>query len=72
MDRNLFPSLLLIVTAAAMLAPLSRAETVTPLHDGWHLQSSCKLNATGQKISSPRLSTKGWIATTVPNTVVAA
>jgi exo-1,4-beta-D-glucosaminidase len=67
-----FPSVLAVVLAGVMLAPFLRAETVPPLHSGWQLQSSSKLNATGKEISSPGFSTKDWIKTTVPNTVVAA
>ncbi len=72
MNRCAFPFFLVAVVAAVMLAPLLHAETVTPLHDGWQLQSSRKLNANGKEISSAGFSTKGWIRTKVPSTVVAA
>ncbi|MGB7188833.1 MAG: glycosyl hydrolase family 2 [Acidobacteriaceae bacterium] len=68
MNRYLCSCLL----ASAMLAPLLHAGTVTPLHDGWRLQSACKLNAKGDAISAPGFSTKDWISATVPTTVVAA
>ena len=42
------------------------------LHDGWMLQSSCKVAAKGAQISLPGFGTDGWHATTVPSTVVAA
>ena len=42
------------------------------LHDGWTLQSSCKVAAKGAQISLPGFGTDGWHATTVPSTVVAA
>jgi exo-1,4-beta-D-glucosaminidase len=44
----------------------------TELHDGWKLQSSCQVSATGPKISIAGFETNGWHATTVPSTVVAA
>ena len=69
--RHFLPVLAALL-AATTLAPPSVAETVTPLHSGWQLQSSRKLSATGKEISSAGFSTKGWINTTVPNTVVAA
>jgi exo-1,4-beta-D-glucosaminidase len=43
-----------------------------PLHDGWMLQSSCKVAAKGAQISVTGFRTDGWHATTVPATVVAA
>jgi exo-1,4-beta-D-glucosaminidase len=58
--------------ASAMFAPMLRAATVTPLHDGWRLQSACKLNAAGGAISATGFSTEGWIKATVPSTVLAA
>lgn len=44
----------------------------TPLHDGWKLQSACKLTATGQNISAATYQPEGWISATVPSTVLAA
>ncbi len=58
--------------ACAILAPPLRAAEVTPLHEGWHLQSACKLSATGGAISRLGFSTQGWISATVPSTVLAA
>src|SRR6185312_669191 len=68
MNRYVCSCLLL----SAMAVPLVHAGTVTPLHDGWTLQSACKINAAGDAISSPGFSTSGWISTKVPSTVVAA
>jgi exo-1,4-beta-D-glucosaminidase len=42
------------------------------LHSDWTLQSSCKINATGEQISTTGFNTAGWHSTTVPSTVVAA
>ena len=72
MNRCQFSSLLMAAVAAMMLTPPLHAETVTPLHAGWQLQSACKLSVGGDAISTTSYSPKGWISTTVPNTVVAA
>jgi exo-1,4-beta-D-glucosaminidase len=42
------------------------------LREGWTLQSSCKISATGAQISSPGYATAGWHHATVPTTVLAA
>ena len=42
------------------------------LREGWRLQSSCAIKATGEAISSPLFLADGWIATTVPHTVLGA
>jgi exo-1,4-beta-D-glucosaminidase len=43
-----------------------------PLSDGWSLQSSAKVEAKGEAISTPAFQPKGWYAVNVPSTVVAA
>ncbi len=48
------------------------AETKLALHDGWTLQTSAKVEAKGEAISTPEFSPKGWHELTVPSTVVAA
>jgi exo-1,4-beta-D-glucosaminidase len=42
------------------------------LSDGWALQSSCKISASGAEISSPGFATAGWHRVSVPSTVLAA
>src|SRR5690348_8640919 len=42
------------------------------LGTGWSLQSSDKVAATGEVISTPNFQTSGWYSVTVPTTVVAA
>jgi len=42
------------------------------LTTGWELQSSCSANATGDRISTPDFSTRGWHHAKIPSTVVAA
>jgi len=68
MKRYLCSCLLATVVAAPQLG----AAAVTPLHDGWRLQSACKLSANGDTISGAGFSTDGWISTSVPSTVLAA
>ncbi len=68
MNRYFLSSLL----ASALVGIPLHAADVTPLRDGWHLQSACKLQATGDAISAPGFSTEGWIGAAVPTTVLAA
>jgi exo-1,4-beta-D-glucosaminidase len=49
-----------------------RPETHIALHEGWSLQTSAKVNAKGEVLSTPRFTPKGWYDVTVPTTVVAA
>src|SRR5579864_2005831 len=42
------------------------------LHEGWTLQTSAKVDAKGEVISTARFSPQGWHKITVPTTVVAA
>ncbi|HTB98890.1 MAG TPA: hypothetical protein VK716_17905 [Terracidiphilus sp.] len=56
----------------ALALHASHAETVTHLHDGWQLQSACKLQAGGESIASGSVNADGWVKTNVPNTVLAA
>jgi len=42
------------------------------LHDGWSLQTSTKVEAKGEVISTPQFAPKGWHEVAVPTTVVAA
>src|ERR1700689_12595 len=73
-----FAALLFVVLASFTPAPQSFADSRdaanerVPLHDGWMLQSSCKIAAKGAEISVPGFRTDGWHAATVPSTVVAA
>jgi exo-1,4-beta-D-glucosaminidase len=43
-----------------------------PLREGWTLQTSAKIQAKGEVISTPKFIPKGWHEATVPTTVVAA
>src|SRR5947209_2685880 len=68
MRRKRFACLL---TSFAM--PLTAlAATVTPLHEGWRLQSACTVPADGSAISAPSQTVDSWLETSVPSTVLAA
>ncbi len=59
---------------------LISAQEASPLHpeaalalrDGWNLQSSCKVEARGETVSTPAFEPKDWYSVSVPTTVVAA
>ena len=69
----LFPFLLLSSLLAQTTPPAKHAaEAKLALHDGWTLQTSAKVEAKGEDISTPQFSPKGWHTVTVPTTVVAA
>ena len=42
------------------------------LEKNWHIQSACKVSDGGAAISRPGYSVAGWLATTVPHTVLGA
>ena len=54
--------------------PASKAavENKLSLREGWTLQTSAKVEAKGEAISTPQFATQGWHQVTVPTTVVAA
>jgi len=60
------------VVALLVVPAALKAETVTPLRDGWKLQSACKIQATGETIAAEGFATEGWLKTAVPATVLAA
>lgn len=53
------------------LAAHADAPAVTALHEGWSLQSACKLQAEGESISTTAYHPDGWYSTSVPATVLA-
>src|SRR5580692_8436390 len=58
---------------ALLAIPVSaNAATVTHLHDGWRIESACKVNEDGTKVSMPALSVDSWLKASVPTTVLAA
>jgi exo-1,4-beta-D-glucosaminidase len=72
----IFISLILLASAAAQTKPHAQSKPasadVVQLRDGWALQSSCKVDKSGEIISTPNFAPTGWYTVTVPTTVVAA
>jgi exo-1,4-beta-D-glucosaminidase len=68
MKRKVVSLFLVLASLPAVL----QAAPITPLHDGWRVQSACKLQATGDTIAAEGFSTDGWLKTVVPSTVLAA
>jgi exo-1,4-beta-D-glucosaminidase len=71
--RFFFASSLASVFVASCLAFLACAPLAaqTVLRDGWRVQSSAQISASGGQISEPGFSTQGWYATSAPKTVFA-
>jgi exo-1,4-beta-D-glucosaminidase len=67
LKRFLAPALLLGLAPAVIAAGSS-----TPLHEGWQLQSACKLSESGDTISTDAFRLAGWTAISVPSTVLAS
>jgi exo-1,4-beta-D-glucosaminidase len=65
---------LLVPPSFAQHGQATPAKTVTtfPLADGWTLQSSSKVDQSGEALSKPGFQPKGWYPVTVPTTVVSA
>src|SRR5271165_776794 len=63
---------LAILPLLAQSADPKPAENRLALREGWTLQTSAKVDAKGDAISTPQFSPKGWHDATVPTTVVAA
>ena len=62
-----------IAFLAALMGPAAMAQkNLTPLHDGWRLQSACTLHADGETISAPGFAVEDWQKVHVPSTVLAA
>jgi len=60
-----------LFAAAAILAPISRADGDITFRDGWAVQSSAKVSAGGEAISAPGFDASSWYKASVPNTVFA-
>ena len=63
---------LLAALALVSIGRASAQDSRLLLADGWHLQSSSKVEAAGATISTPAYQPDGWYRTSVPSTVVAA
>jgi exo-1,4-beta-D-glucosaminidase len=53
------------------LAAHADASSAMALHEGWRVQSACKLQATGEAISTTAYHPDGWYPAAVPATVLA-
>lgn len=60
-----------LAAVATIAAPLSRADAGITLREGWTVQSSAKVSATAESISSAGFDTSSWYKTSAPNTVFA-
>jgi exo-1,4-beta-D-glucosaminidase len=67
-----FNSSLLTQTASFAQTAPSPSDRNFPLATDWSLQSSAKVERTGDEISTPRFQPTGWYTASVPTTVVAA
>jgi exo-1,4-beta-D-glucosaminidase len=56
------------VLIAGFIAPF--AAQADALHDGWSVQSACKIQAGGESISTTSYRPDGWYSTSVPATVL--
>src|ERR1700716_1694797 len=74
MISSLLLSSALLPELLAQNSPATKpsAEVKTPLREGWSLQSSSKVEAKGEVISTMAYAPTGWSRVTVPTTVVAA
>ena len=68
MDRKFACSLLALLVLPVVL----RAGTVTPLREGWRVQSACTVQAGGGAIAAAGFPVENWLQANVPSTVLAA
>src|SRR5437773_5609400 len=61
-----------LVSLAIRATSAQNANSQYQLANGWRVQSSAKISAIGDSISTPRFKTTGWYSTSVPTTVLAA
>jgi exo-1,4-beta-D-glucosaminidase len=61
----------LFLLSLALPAAL-RAGTVTPLREGWWVQSACKLQAASESIAAEGFAAENWLKIAIPSTVLAA
>jgi exo-1,4-beta-D-glucosaminidase len=60
-----------LAAAATIAAPLSRADGDITLREGWTVQSSAKVSASAEIISTAGFDASSWYKTSAPNTVFA-
>ena len=60
-----------LLTAASLAAPPARADGDITLREGWRVQSSAKVSASGEAVSVAGFDASSWYKTSAPNTVFA-
>jgi exo-1,4-beta-D-glucosaminidase len=64
--------LVLVLSFLSVLDAHAGDNSTIALHEGWNVQSGCKLQSSGEAISTTAYHPEGWYTTTVPATVLAA
>jgi exo-1,4-beta-D-glucosaminidase len=60
-----------LLAAATIAAPVSRADGEITLREGWTVESSAKVSAGGEAVSTASFDASSWYRTSSPNTVFA-
>jgi len=60
-----------LLAAATITAPVSRADGEITLREGWAVESSVKVSAGGEAVSTASFDASSWYKTSSPNTVFA-
>jgi exo-1,4-beta-D-glucosaminidase len=60
-----------LLAAAAIAAPASRADGDVTLREGWAVESSAKVSAGGEAVSAAGFDASSWYKSSAPNTVFA-
>jgi len=60
-----------MLLAGTIITPASRADDEITLREGWAVQSSAKVSASGETVSTTAYDTSSWYKTSAPNTVFA-
>jgi exo-1,4-beta-D-glucosaminidase len=60
------------ITLLALFASSAFAAAVTPIRQGWNIQTSAGIRETGAEISTPAFRPSGWYRATLPSTVLNA
>src|SRR5277367_2141480 len=61
----------MLAAAATIAAPVSRADGDFTLREGWTVQSSARVSAGGEAVSTAGFDSSSWYKTSAPNTVFA-
>jgi exo-1,4-beta-D-glucosaminidase len=73
LTRKPLPLTFVLLLSLFHAVPIVSAQTARmDLHQGWALQSSCKVKQSGEALSTAAFKPSGWYEATVPSTVLAA